>query len=113
MRQYRVWRNMFGVILSKAEVTAFKVQETHSHTRIGQIDFQIVGKGSKEIDARLPVNEKETSCALGIKRSVSNIMIRRSACVANGRGITKQCITHLTFPRDQESTDSTMVRLKM
>ena len=76
MRQYRVWRNMFGVVLSKAEAAAFKVQETHSHTRIGQIDFQIVGKGSREIDARLRVNEKETSCALGIKRSASNVMMR-------------------------------------
>ena len=76
MRQYRVSRNMFGVILGKAEVTAFKVQETHSHTRTGQIEFQIVGKGSTEGDARLPVNEEETFCALGIKRSVSNVMMR-------------------------------------
>jgi len=76
MRQYRVWRNMFGVILGKAEVTAFKVQETHSHTRIGQIDFQIVVKGSTEVDARLLVNKEETFCVLGIKRSVSNVMMR-------------------------------------
>ena len=69
----------------------------------------MAGKGSTEVYARLPVNEEETFCVLAVGVKYHD---EARAYVANGGGITKQCIISLnyTFARDQASIDNTMVR---
>jgi hypothetical protein len=76
VREYCVWRNIFGAILSKAEVAAFKVQKTHFQIRTSQTNVKMVGTKSIEFDVGLPMNKEESSCTLGIKQSMLNVIMR-------------------------------------